>query len=93
MKLTLKRLMVAGACAAWSLSIVKAAAAQDCQGVKCGEPCVLPNGEPGFCWLGGGQECNRCVPTVSQWGAVNMGVMLLAAGTVAVRTSAMRRAV
>lgn len=92
----LKRLMAIVVCAGLSFAIADTAAAQlvKCkQDPQCGAgPCKRNNGERnGVCSPGPQGECTRCLPTVTEWGVANMGILLLAAGTIAIRLAPVRR--
>lgn len=54
----------------------------ECGREVCDQPCERKNGEADVC---GSKGCNSCLPTVSEWGMIMMVLLLLTAGTVAIR--------
>ena len=56
----------------------------ECNRERCDQACERGNGEEDVC---GGEGCAACLPTVSQWGMIMMALLLLTAGTVAIRVA------
>ncbi len=55
---------------------------KECEPQACDLPCERGNGKEDVC---GDEGCRSCLPTVSEWGMIMMTLLLLTAGTIAIR--------